>query len=318
MRLYGAIALPIALLLTSATLLVSTAKARTSARNQPTYLIHGINLSAHVDCKKMWAPMVKQLRAWKLTGPLVTVRYYWQDSGCSADISNSHGAIDFPGPPQPPQGGLPPHRDGSHTVNAPIEHLAWHLAWHIYDNYSRHDKTVDVVAHSMGGLVIRYALAATAAKGTAFPPKLLVEDVVTLGTPQGGARGPWFGMQGNEMTPGSDFIDTLARAPLPQGVGGTDWLTVGSDDDTAVPADRAVGTDRDRNPRNKFIASQHKVWYTTVNDIEHSDYYKIYPATTHAGAVAWQALAGKAFGSHVAATVWPVRRTYLSLISGKT
>ncbi len=78
----------------------------------------------------------------------------------------------------------------------------------------------------MGGLIIRYALAATALKHPDFPPNLLVEDVVTLRTPHGGSRGPGAGLQGSQMAMGSQFLKSLERPEVgyePDGRGGTDW-----------------------------------------------------------------------------------------------
>ena len=298
-----------------------------SSAKRPIYFIHGWNTSANTDCG-MWIPMMKRFQAWGLPGTtdlahrkrgqiaFHTVGYYHGDKRCNTPV-NANGDHSKALPQQQaPLPGPQAHREGSHTPNTPIEHIASHLAWNIYDTYSSRNQPVDVVAHSMGGLIIRYALAATRAGLDGFPPYLLVEDVVSLGTPNGGSRGHRFApsLQGAEMDPGSAFIKALVNDPRgfdPQGRGGTDWTAVGSDDDTAVAADRAVGTDRDRVPRNKYLASRHKVWYTAVNHIEHSDYYKI--TTKNATAVAWVALAGKSFSSHPLAIVYPMRLTFFAL-----
>jgi pimeloyl-ACP methyl ester carboxylesterase len=303
-----------------------TSGAPASAK-RPIYFIHGWNTSANTDCG-MWITMMKSFQAWGLKGTtdlanrkpgeiaFHTVGYYHGDKRCNTRVdANGNHASALP-QQQVPLPGPQPHREGSHTTNTPIEHIAMHLAWNIYDSYSSRDLPVDVVAHSMGGLIIRYALAATRAKLPGFPPKLLVEDVVSLGTPHGGSRGHRFApsLQGSQMDPGSSFIKTLVKDPRgfnPQGANGTDWTAVGSDDDTPVAADRAVGTDRDRDPRNKYLASRHKVWYTAVNHIEHSDYYKI--STKNSTAVAWVALAGKRFSSHPLAIVYPMRLTFFAL-----
>jgi hypothetical protein len=328
MYLRRAIGLPVVLLVTFAVPLVSVSHARTSLRNKPIYFVHGINNSAYTDCA-MWNPMTAQFDRWLgLVGKnaetpearrrrYLTVAYYFQDKNCTANTNTSHPHSGHPGPTQPGLQGPQPHRQGSHTGAAPIEHLAYHLAWDIYNRHSSKGRSVAVVAHSMGGLLIRYALAAVALHHPDFPPLLRIDDVVTLGTPHGGARGPWPSFEGAEMVPGSDFLKSLQRVPRPEGVGGTDWLTVGSDDDTAVAADRAVGTDRDRDPLNKYFDSQHKVWYTSVNDIEHGGYYKLHAAATNKGAVAYESLSSSPFLSHVVAMTWPVRRTYLSLTSAR-
>jgi pimeloyl-ACP methyl ester carboxylesterase len=284
---------------------------------RPVFFIHGWNLNADTGCS-MWKTMIDRFREWgkgKTIGAPQTVAFYHGDKGCNTPIDGHGDHSKSPGPQQSLPGPQP-HREGSHTTNTPIEHLAYHLAWTIYDLYSSHGQPVDVVAHSMGGLMIRYALAATERNVKDFPPYLLVEDVVTLGTPHGGARGPVPSVQGAEMQPGSPFLKALGSVDLPQGRGGSDWLTVGSDDDTAVAADRAAGTDRDRDPRSKYIASQHKVWYTAVNHLEHGAYYKV--DTKNVTAVAFTSIGGRPFLSHPVTTVYPMRLTYFSLLSSKT
>jgi len=72
---------------------------------------------------------------------------------------------------------------------------------------------LDIVAHSMGGLATRWAL-----NGPFAPP---VRRVVFLATPH---RGTWaayvaWGAGGDEMEPGSPFLDSLnAHPPVPPGV----------------------------------------------------------------------------------------------------
>jgi hypothetical protein len=308
-----------------ALVLAAPTSGASSPAERPIYFIHGVNLNASVKCS-MWDPMMKSFKAWGIKGSadfstikadevrFHTVGYYHGDTGCNTSIDASGDHSKVLGPPEPVSGPQP-HREGSHTINTPIEHIAHHLAWSIYDSYTVAGQPVDVVAHSMGGLIIRYALAATARGVAGFPPRLLVEDVVTLGTPHGGWRvRAALGRQVAQMISGSSLLKSLWKYGFnPQGAGGTDWTTVGSDDDTAVAADRAVGTDRDRDPRNKYIGSRHKIWYTAVNHIEHSDYYK--NPTTNSTAIAWVALAGKPFRSKTLAIVHPMRLTFFALRS---
>lgn len=123
----------------------------------------------------------------------------------------------------------------------------------------------------------RYALAQVAANNPAFPPKLLVDNVVTLGTPHGGAK---FGKlaqcdtlaqlgsvrECREMRAGSTFLADLEGTGWnPQGADGTDWTAIGSDGDKAVAADRAVGTSSDRL-QDRYFGACHKVWYPNDPD----------------------------------------------------
>ena len=92
---------------------------------------------------------------------------------------------------------------------------------------------VDIVAHSMGGLATRWYLM------TRDPAP--VRRVAFLGSPHHGtiaAHLAW-GAGGDEMTPGSDFLEALNRArPVPDGVAA---ITVRTPIDTrVVPGESAV------------------------------------------------------------------------------
>ncbi|HEX7168280.1 MAG TPA: hypothetical protein VF230_14975, partial [Acidimicrobiales bacterium] len=124
---------------------------------------------------------------------------------------------------------------------------------------------VDIVAHSMGGLIARYALAQVARRHADFPPYLYVEDAVTLGTPHSGTGwASWcWTTQCEQMRPGSSFVNWLGtNAPNPQGSGGTDWTAVGSYNDEIVSESSAVA-----------MSASHKVLYLPSADVVHSDYY---------------------------------------------
>jgi hypothetical protein len=82
----------------------------------------------------------------------------------------------------------------------------------------------------MGGLVIRYAIQQVQAGHPDFPPKLLVEDVVTVSTPHGGINPTLNGWdcddyQTSEMAVGSSFLQSLTSHP--DATNGTDWTAIG-------------------------------------------------------------------------------------------
>src|SRR5262245_49597124 len=73
------------------------------------------------------------------------------------------------------------------TENEKLEHVACRFAWYVYNTFSSKGIPVAIVAHSLGGLIVRYALGASNGNA-AFPTApsgnpLLVESVVTIGTP---------------------------------------------------------------------------------------------------------------------------------------
>jgi hypothetical protein len=257
----------------------------------PVLMIHGIDATAPygIDCATTWDDAKTFLRAHGFgDSDLLSLSYYDKDSHCDRSIdgyvSPMLGENYFEGT------GTHAGSTVGHTAEAAIEHLGYHLAWFIYDNFSKSGQSVDVLAHSMGGLMIRYALAEVSQHNPAFPPMLLVDNAVTLGTPHGGSK---FGKQAecllvggtrecSEMRAGSAFLTGLEKDGWnPQGAGGTDWTAIGSDTDQSVAADRAVGTNRDRQA-NLYFGACHKVWYPRVyitksgkpvsQDIPHDEY----------------------------------------------
>jgi hypothetical protein len=261
----------------------------------PVIMVHGIDATAPYgnDCAVTWDDAKQHLRDNGYAGrDLLTVAYYEQDANCDRVINGYSSPIvgntHFDGR------GAHAGTAGGHTAEAAIEHLGYHFAWFIYEEYSKDNRKVDILAHSMGGLLSRYAISQVEIGNEAFPPKLLVGNVVTLGTPHGGAR--LVGLAGcnaiggrrqcSQMRPGSAFLRSLEDEGWnPQAEGGTDWTVIGSDDDNAVAADRAVGTNGSRR-KDQYIGACHKYWYPATRTegsgrqrqrfkqpIEHSDYH---------------------------------------------
>ena len=305
------LAAAVAAVLVVSSVLVAGADARTNNRSKPVYFLHGYQEDSAAHCDQ-WNDMTGRFRAWGHTGAFQRVAYYAGDVNCNEWLNHhgSHSRHNASG-----------HSGNGHTAETNIRHLGYHLAWHIYEHHSSSGRYVDVVAHSMGGLIIRYALAQVQRDHADFPPTLRVEDVVTMGTPHGGGRWNSFcgiggkcTLQVDQMAMGSDFLNWLeANAWEPDGYGGTDWSTFGSDDDNWVAADRAVGSDQDGNPIQRYFGSCHKTWYTTENDIEHSDFLHDTQEGYSAIAYAYHNCSG---GWNHWYLPWPVRRADLALYSG--
>lgn len=239
---------------------VASAAARSDNRSKPILFVHGLDAvgEAGVDCNGTFGNMISTLRAWGYTGTLATVKYYQGDTNCttSLDAAGSHSSF-YPR--------TDAHQNGSHDMDGDIRHLAYHLAWTIYNQYSSKGVTIDLVGHSMGGLIIRSMLRYNQENNASFPPYLYVEDVTSLGTPHAGSGYsslcPW-AYQCTQMNTGSSYLSDLAtNAPNPQGDGGTDWTTVGSYDDGVVSQTSATSMD-----------ANHKVRYLGTMDVGHSDY----------------------------------------------
>lgn len=231
-------------------------------RSKPILFVHGYDFwgGAGSDCDATWADMVKTLQSWGWTSKLILrLSYYYGDTHCDHNI-DQHGSHDKHQP-----GGHRANSSGvmSHTQDAPIEHLAYHLAWTIYDHFTKNGQSVELVGHSMGGLIIREMLLAYQLKDPDYPPKLLVQDVVTLGTPHAGTSlaNACPTVECKQMRPSSSSMSWWSqKAQNPQGYGGTDWTIIGAYDDEVVSEDSAVS-----------MSVPHRIKYS-VPKIKHGDY----------------------------------------------
>lgn len=213
------------------------APSRGNGDNEPVYLLYGHSGSGVRHCAPAWRAAISAFRRWGWDGPLVTWGYYRGGSDCT--------------------------RYARGTQNTRLRTAGKALARDIYRNYSSRGRSVDVLAHSMGGLVIRAALTGVRKYGghDGWPPYLRVEDVVTLGTPHAGT--PWAltcrdtSRQCADMLPGSAFLRWLTDEP--QSAQRTDWTLIGSGDDDVVPAASALG-----------MTSQHKILFAPGQDMGHS------------------------------------------------
>lgn len=210
--------------------------------------VHGIDPwgNNEADCGQ-WDSAKKELREnWGYKGEMVTWGYYKGSKNCDDS---------YPG-----------------TVNTDLRTVGKELAAYIEKNWGSKGLAVDIVAHSMGGIVTREAII----QSNTQERDVSVEDVVTMGTPNQGA--PFAGLcssrQCEQIRPtdgGSDRNWYLwARNLLSQKgtrlhetPGGTDWSTIGSEGDLVVsPYSSTSG-----------IYVQNKYRYLGNDGIGHSDYY---------------------------------------------
>jgi pimeloyl-ACP methyl ester carboxylesterase len=141
--------------------------------------------------------------------------------------------------------------DGKASNERPIQDIARDLAIYI----DRQERPVDVIGHSMGGLIVRVALLGSAQGWDGFPSKLDVDNVVTLSTPHQGVANPSANndRQWQQMDPDSSFIERLHERGSGLGddwADGTDWSLVGSQEDTTVRY--ASGIDRGEHADQKY------------------------------------------------------------------
>ncbi|MGC9544197.1 esterase/lipase family protein [Streptomyces sp. UG1] len=182
--------------------------------------IHGYDPfgEAEVDCANYWRNARSYFKDKNWDGKLYTYGYYHGNTNCSWNVSYHDGKI----------------TDRNTSLNT----IAKRFAWHIYYKYSKDNKKVDIIAHSMGGLIVRTMLRHVALNMTGWPPHLYVEDVVTLGTPHNGANSNYVWLcrdkvQCQQMTRGSSFLENLGPVTYDSDMG-TDWTVMSSFNDGTV------------------------------------------------------------------------------------
>jgi hypothetical protein len=281
------------LLAAAALLAPRSALAFTYSKSFDVVLVHGYAPFGcpGTDVASDWAPLTADLEEDGWTGVEHQVGFYSCDSGVPAgdwiDTHHRPGASPHgeyfaecrtnPEFPDCQAGGWQSHEASanegttSHNRNTDIRHLAYHLAWYLWDEFSSKGEDVQIAGYSMGGLIVRWALYATQdhAVGTdpatgqyVFPPRLLVHNVVTLGTPHAGAflaylRGLAPSVQADEMTPGSAFLTRLDANGAPRGAEGTDWTVIGAED-TGLTGDEVVAS---RSAIDMCCTAVHRIVY---------------------------------------------------------
>ncbi|UUU33139.1 alpha/beta hydrolase [Streptomyces sp. CA-210063] len=193
--------------------------------------IHGYAWNGHHDCTDYFKKARTFFKNKHWDGNLYTYGYYRGNSNCSYNYKGSR--------------------------NTSLNEIAKAFAQRIAKNYEANHRKVDIVAHSMGGLIVRTMLRHVALKGgkDGWPRRLYIEDVVTLGTPHDGtswAEGCDGFRQCRQMEPGSDFIKTLGEG-LYRSDMDTDWTLISSFDDGVVSEGSGVGAN-----------SQHKIQYRNL------------------------------------------------------
>jgi Predicted acetyltransferases and hydrolases with the alpha/beta hydrolase fold len=185
-----------------------------------------------------------------------TIQYYNADTGCSNgwdsnNSSNLHSSeytshcVGYPS-------GYNSNNDGA--WNEDLYHVTCLFAWYLYYNFGQYNWSVEIVAHSMGGLIVHNAIyqvqyRSQLGTGNRFPPTLgHISDVVDFNSPHGGHQlNAAFqaycnlSVQCKQMNGNSSFTQEMlsSRARNSQ-AGGTDWTLLGSECDSVVSAGSAI------------------------------------------------------------------------------
>jgi pimeloyl-ACP methyl ester carboxylesterase len=210
------------------------------------------------NCGNTWGNALDyfERRGWN-RGSMKTVGYYTGDENCDVTIG------------------------GGATTGTPIKNLAADLAKHIHQYNTSTGKPVDIVAHSMGGLITRVALLGSAKGWAGFPPDALeVGDVVTLGTPHQGVieEAQLDDTQWQSMNyPESDFMQAL-HAPENRLSGANwaaevDWSFVGANEDGTVSETSAIDEGNHADHKYRYLdGNEHKVTHSGLRQWYSGDY----------------------------------------------
>ncbi|HYW08646.1 MAG TPA: hypothetical protein VE913_16920 [Longimicrobium sp.] len=188
-------------------------------------LIHGFDpLNSGHDCESIWSQQRDALRALGHTGRIFTVGYYNANRNCERNVSSTVYTKNYAGDWTLVQG-TANGRNGILDHNTPIEHAAYRVAWAIAkENTDNGAASVRAVVHSMGGLVVRYAVQQASMGNSNFPTlaQMNLTRVWTLGTPHLGTGYANWGtpVQGQQMKPSSGFLSVLNGD---QRVGNATW-----------------------------------------------------------------------------------------------
>ena len=217
-------------------------------QNRPLILVHGHEADSGVNCRSTWLDLMAHFRVYGYKGSFHPVQYYRDDTGCA----------EYYGP-----GGAPEIMYA--TSDTKIQDIAKKLAWYIYEKHNKRGTGVNIVAHSMGGLIVRYMIDAVQRHKSGFPPVIVAPSVVTLATPHDGIDYIWVGCrtgQCDQMDSSSSFIDYLqTSARNPQGGYGTWWSLGGSHADNTVDEGSATS-----------MSVKYKMHWAEDTNLEHSDF----------------------------------------------
>lgn len=221
---------------------------KTNSKINPVLLVHGWEMynNAKTDCAKKFKDIIDGLKNEGFTGPFVTVGYYKKDTHCSINLNERYGV----------------GRDSTwKEIGAALSNA-------VYDDYTQFDQTIDLVGHSMGGLIIRSALQGSEEGLDGFA-QMMVEDVVTVATPHKGSAISAFCIhkQCKTLSPNNPDFAWLALNQSPQSNIPTDWTLLGSTWDMLVHKDSSMGMALDCDHKVLSDYLTHNNQLTNANSI---------------------------------------------------
>lgn len=209
-----------------------------------------------------------------------TIQFYGNDTNCDANLHDSNYASHCSGYVSGNEG----------NNNESLYHLSCLFAWYLYDKFGKYGYSVEIVAHSMGGLIVRNTIYQVQNHKSSYMPPTIggISDVVTFATPHGGIPGGG-GIftcgsctQIKDMTSGSQFMNEMYNsAQNPQATSGTDWTLMGDNGsighrircDSSVPPGSATYMYGGRKSVFNNLCYSHAGYLTDTNDAYNGDIY---------------------------------------------
>jgi hypothetical protein len=242
-------------LLVALALAAVPAQAATHSKGNVTLFVHGfgpdlpnvgwnpndgtLTLPNAVDCSGYWGDLPSLMRQQGYTGQFIYVAWYQNAANCDVNL----------------------HNWGQYDQTYSWVDVGAALSQYIYQNFTSKGIPVDIVAHSMGGMVTRSAIYGASGKAPPFyhagvlttakwSPPIDVGTAITAGSPHAGSNTSIVDICANvvlnqqicrETQPGSnsetwingtDSVQNiiLAEAPNPQGKFGTQWINIAAKD----------------------------------------------------------------------------------------
>lgn len=221
-----------------------------SNKTNPVLLVHGFEIYtvAKTDCTSKFRPMITELKKQGFTGPFVTVTYYKNSTNCDVNLAKTD------------------------TVNkaSTWKEIGGALSRHIFDKYSKFGQPIDIVGHSMGGLIIRSAVQGGSEQLKGFS-NILIDDAVTVATPHLGSKTANFCIyrQCKSLSPSNPDFGWLKSNLKPSGMSVIDWSVQGSTSDIVVNKKSSMAMDLSNSHKRLFNGLSHNTQLVNHASLSH-------------------------------------------------
>lgn len=205
-----------------------------AAKTDTIFLLHGYNSQGNSsgqgdawDCRAIWQNQRNLLATYGHTGRTQTIGYYSDNKNCDRNLASTVYTKNFLGDPSGPRQGGPANFSVL-TFDTSLTHVAYRFAWAAAREKNDSGRPIQVITDSLGGLVVRQAIAMSSMGNSDFPT-LAQMNIIGVhaygspfyGTPVGALGGT---IQAVQARTGSDFISTL-NSPNYTRVGSASWYS---------------------------------------------------------------------------------------------